>query len=176
MSIKLKKYLQAVNYRISTSSEYLWGCYGSDVISIDCWDGRQDGISACAYYSPKSNKVYEIQFHDYSTSSAYRWIHEDYVQAVVKEAVSRGMSPVEAWDEIEYTDVSSSLVLGLIKDAFSKDVEDSRVDVELELSEELVYELMLEAHRQDITLNELIEGILEREIEKHEGEIKREGL
>lgn len=43
---------------------------------------------------------------------------------------------------------------------------DNRVDMELDLENELLFELMLEAHRQDITLNQFIEHILQTVIEE----------
>ena len=38
--------------------------------------------------------------------------------------------------------------------------EDNRVTIELDLEEDLLYQLMLRAHEQDITLNQLVERIL----------------
>lgn len=38
---------------------------------------------------------------------------------------------------------------------------DGKETIELTLEKELVYELMLEAHRRDITLNQLVELILQ---------------
>jgi len=35
-----------------------------------------------------------------------------------------------------------------------------RENIEIEIEEELLYQLMLRAHEQDITLNQLIENIL----------------
>ena len=39
-------------------------------------------------------------------------------------------------------------------------VSDGKVDVVLDLEQDLLYELMLMAHERDITLNQLIETIL----------------
>ena len=38
--------------------------------------------------------------------------------------------------------------------------QDNRVTIELDLEEDLLYQLMLKAHEHDITLNQLIEKIL----------------
>ena len=46
-------------------------------------------------------------------------------------------------------------------------VSDGKVDVVLDLEQDLLYELMLMAHERDITLNQLIETIL-REYIKNE--------
>ena len=51
---------------------------------------------------------------------------------------------------------------------------DGRVTVELDLENDLLFELMLEAHRQDTTLNKLIEKILREFVEQHRTVIKGE--
>jgi predicted HicB family RNase H-like nuclease len=43
---------------------------------------------------------------------------------------------------------------------------DNRVSIELDLENDLLFELMLQAHKQDITLNQLVENILREFIEK----------
>jgi predicted HicB family RNase H-like nuclease len=43
---------------------------------------------------------------------------------------------------------------------------DNRSTIELDLEDDLLFELMLEAHKQDITLNRLIENILREYIAK----------
>ena len=40
--------------------------------------------------------------------------------------------------------------------------QDNRVIVEIELEDELLYRLMIMAHEQDITLNQLVENILRK--------------
>jgi hypothetical protein len=44
---------------------------------------------------------------------------------------------------------------------------DNRVEVELDLDEHEIYLLAMEAHKRDITLNKMIEGILQEVIDKH---------
>lgn len=41
-------------------------------------------------------------------------------------------------------------------------------EIEIDLEEETLFQLLLEAHRRDITLNKLVEEILLKEIERHE--------
>ena len=44
--------------------------------------------------------------------------------------------------------------------------QDNRVTIEIDLEEDLLYQLMLRAHEHDITLNQLIEKILREFIDK----------
>ena len=46
---------------------------------------------------------------------------------------------------------------------------DNRVTIELDLDEDLLYQLMLRAHEHDITLNQMIEKILREYLDKETG-------
>ena len=45
--------------------------------------------------------------------------------------------------------------------------EDNRVEIELILDEHEIYQLAMQAHKRDITLNKMIESILQEVIDKH---------
>lgn len=47
--------------------------------------------------------------------------------------------------------------------------EDNRVTIEIDLDEDLLYQLMLKAHEHDITLNQMIERILREYLEQETG-------
>ena len=47
--------------------------------------------------------------------------------------------------------------------------QDNRVTIELDLEEDLLYQLMLKAHENDITLNQMIEKILREYLDKETG-------
>ena len=47
--------------------------------------------------------------------------------------------------------------------------QDNRVTIELDLEEDLLYQLMLKAHEHDITLNQMIERILREYLDKETG-------
>ena len=47
--------------------------------------------------------------------------------------------------------------------------QDNRVIIEIDLDEDLLYQLMLKAHEHDITLNQMIEKILREYIDKETG-------
>ena len=47
--------------------------------------------------------------------------------------------------------------------------QDNRVTIEIDLDEDLLYQLMLKAHEHDITLNQMIERILREYINKETG-------
>jgi predicted HicB family RNase H-like nuclease len=45
---------------------------------------------------------------------------------------------------------------------------DNRVTIRIDLEQDVLYQLMLQAHEQDITLNQLVERILREYIDEHE--------
>jgi uncharacterized protein YjaG (DUF416 family) len=47
---------------------------------------------------------------------------------------------------------------------------DNRVEIELDLDEHEIYQLAMEAHKRDITLNKMIESILQEVVDKHKKE------
>jgi len=47
--------------------------------------------------------------------------------------------------------------------------QDNRVTIEIDLDEDLLYQLMLKAHEHDITLNQMIERILREYIDQETG-------
>lgn len=49
-------------------------------------------------------------------------------------------------------------------------INDNRVEVELDLDEHEIYQLAMEAHKRDITLNKMIEIILQEVVDKHKKE------
>ena len=44
--------------------------------------------------------------------------------------------------------------------------QDNRVTIEIDLDEDLLYQLMLKAHEHDITLNQMIEKILREYLDR----------
>ena len=44
---------------------------------------------------------------------------------------------------------------------------DNRVEIELDLDEHEIYQLAMEAHKRDITLNKMIENILQEVVDKY---------
>ena len=47
--------------------------------------------------------------------------------------------------------------------------EHNRVTIEIDLDQDLLYQLMLKAHEHDITLNQMIEKILREYLDKETG-------
>jgi hypothetical protein len=167
--ISLKQFMETVNYRITEGSEYGWQCYGPDAYMLDSWNGEPDGHSFTIIFDTKTQTVYEVQAHDYVHNRAYRMINPDYAKANKKEAKQRGVSRKEAWDDVDYVDLESyEDWLSKAQAIFAGNAYDTRVDVPLDLEDDLVFEMMKQAHERDITLNQYVELILKQTIDKHQ--------
>ena len=170
--ITLKEFMEIVDYRITEGGDYGWQCYGHDAYMLDSWNGEQDGHSFTIIFDTKTQVVYEVQAHDYVNQRAYRLINPEYAKKNKKEARKRGINKDEAWDDVNYIDleVDDDFIQKCLAIA-AGEVYDTRISVPLELDKDQMYQLMVMAHEQDKTLNEMVEDILRRMIaEKTIGE------
>ena len=167
--ISLKQWMETVNYRITEGSNYGWQCYGPNAHMLDSWNGDHEGHSFTIIFDTKTQVVYEVQAHDYVHNRAYRMINPDYAKANKKEAKQRGVSRKEAWDDVDYVDLETDEDwLTKAQAIVSGQDYDTRVSVPLDIEDDLVFEMMKQAHNRDITLNQYVELILKQVIDKHQ--------
>jgi hypothetical protein len=167
--ITLKEWMEIVDYKITEGSDFGWNCYGSDVHMLDSWNGEQDGHSFTVIFDTKTQVVYEVQAHDYVHNRAYRIINPDFQKKAKKEARKRDVNKDMAWDDVDYVD------LEVDDDFFQKCLSikagedyDTRVSVPLELDDDLMFDLMKRAHEKDVTLNKMVEALLQDAIDNAE--------
>ena len=159
--LTVKEFMELVDYRITEGSEYCWSCFGSDAYSLGSWNGDHNGFSFNIVFDTQTQTVYTVEVCDYARDRAYRMINPDYKQAHDDEARDRGIDAKQAWDTVNYVDLEVDddfIQKGLaIRDGVDYD---TRVDVPLNLPDDVLFTLMKRAHEQDITLNELVEQVL----------------
>lgn len=159
--LTLKDFMETVEYKISEGSEYCWNCYGPDAYCIDYWDGDHDGASLCVTFDTKTQVVYEMQAHDYANHRSYRWFNPEYFEAHKTESEQNGVDYHNAYDDINFTDLEDEEdFLEKARAIYAGEEYDTRVSVPLTLEDEVLFQLMMEAHNRDITLNQLVEEIL----------------
>ena len=164
--ITVRDFMETVEYRITEGSDYGWRSFGRDAYSLSYWNGDYEGHAISMVFDRKTQLVYTMDAVDYSNSRAYRWINPDYVQAYRKEVGDRDVRDL-AWDDVPWTD------LEVAEDFLSKagaivrgEKYDTRVQVPIELEDHEWFQLMKLAHEQDITLNQMVEEVLTRAIQK----------
>lgn len=165
--LTIKNWMNVVNYRISEGSTYGWKCYGENAHSLSSWDQKYNGVSSEIIFDTVTEEVYEVSVCDYSKNRAYRYINPKYADMQKSECDDRKVKYECAWDDVNYTDLES------VDDWMQKAEAimnyrdyDDRVQIEVDFDDDTLKQLFLEAHKRDITLNKLIEEILQEEIRK----------
>jgi hypothetical protein len=165
--ITMKEWMELVDYKITEGSDYGWDCYGPYSYQLDSWNRvhGDGGYSFTITFSTKSQKVYEVQVHDYTNNRAYRMINPKFQEKHRKEALARNVNLNEAWDDVDYVD------LDVDDDFFQKALAikdgesyDTRVQVPVDFSDEDLLQYMKMAHERDITFNQLVEEALRHAI------------
>jgi hypothetical protein len=157
-----------VDYKITEGSDYGWGCYGPNSFQLDSWNGvhGKGGYSFSIVFSTKSQKIYEVSMCDYTNDRAYRMINPKFQEKHGKEAESRNVNLNEAWDTVDYVDLD--VVDDFIQKALAikaGESYDTRVQVQVDFSDEDLLQYMKIAHERDVTFNQLVEDALRQAIE-----------
>jgi len=172
--ITLKQFFEITNYRITEGGDYGWSCYGPNSHHVSAWNGVHStgGWSANAVFDTETQTVYEVEVCDYTHNRAYRLITPEFAEAHRLEAKQRGIRMNEAWDDVKWVDLEVDLDwLEKAQAIVAGAVYDDRVQIELNLDEDLLFDLMKLAHQQDTTLNQLVEKILREHIENHKSTV-----
>ena len=167
----MKEWMELVDYKITEGGEYGWSCYGPNAYTLDSWNGvhGKGGYSFSIVFSTKTQKVYEVSMCDYTNDRAYRMINPKNQEKHRKEALARDVNLNEAWDCVDYIDLD--VVDDFIQKALAiraGESYDTRVQVQVDFSDEDLLQYMKMAHERDITFNELIEDALRHAIEEVE--------
>ena len=146
--LTLKEFMELVDYKITEGSDYFTNIPG--LYSLSSWNEQQDGFSFFIAFDPKDNqRVYVVEACDYARNRAYR-LTDPEIEL-----------DKQAWDDVDFVELEQDD--DFIQKALAikaGDDYDTRVSVPLELEDELLFELMKNAHERDITLNQMVEQVL----------------
>ena len=160
---------QAFNHKITSGSEYQWNCF-PDARFLDY---ESDYAHATVLYSTETQEIYQADVSVKRDAWAedkkpYRWTNPSFKDAYLSEAKERNVDPDQAWDDAKYVD------LEVEEDFFEKAIAmfngedfDTRVQIELDLEDDLILQLAMEAHKRDVTLNKMVEIVLQKAIDHH---------
>jgi len=167
--IALKQFLEAGDYRITEGSDYGWQCYGNNAYMLDVQFGGFDTNSSTIIFDRKTQEVFEVATHDYINDRAYRLTNVDYVDARQSEAKNRSVSANEAWEGVNHIDLETEEdFLEKMTAIMSNRDYDTKISIPVDLEDDVLHNLMLLAHKADLTLNEYVENILREEFAKAE--------
>ena len=166
--ITVKEFMEIIDYKITEGSQYMWNCYGSNAYRLDSWNGHQDGHSVSIIFDTNTQEVYEVSAYDYRNNRAYRLINPDYKAEHDLEAEGRNILGNQAWDDVDYVDldVDDDFIQKAIA-IVAEEEYDTRVQMQVEFSDDELLQYMKLAHDRDITFNQLVEEALRFAIEEH---------
>lgn len=161
--IKLKDFLEAIDFKITGGDRYLWHCFGKHARIID--SEYLGEYSASVVFDTMDQKVYSVEIHDYRKDKSFRMIHPSFVDQYQQECEDRDIDFAIAWDDHEFIDLHfEEDILEKIIAIVNDEPYDDRVGLDLNLSNDVILVLALEAHKRDITLNDYICEILEDDL------------
>jgi hypothetical protein len=167
--MNLKEVNETLDHKITMGSEYQWHCYGPDARFLDY---ESDYAHASVIYSTKTQEIFQAEISTktevWDDKKPYRWLNPAHKDTYLAEAKERGIDPNNAWDTTEWIDLElPEDFLEKAKAIFNGDEYDTRIQVPIDLEDDLLLQLAMEAHKRDITLNNMIEIILQGVIDNH---------
>jgi hypothetical protein len=169
--MKLAQINEAMNHQITGGSEYQWQCF-PDARFLDY---ESDYAQVSILYSTVDQTVYQADTsikHDMwsKDEKPYRWTNPLFKDAYLNEAKERNIDPDQAWDDVKWVELEvAEDFLEKAQAMFNGDEWDSRIQVPLDLDNDLLLQLAMEAHKRDITLNKMVEVVLQQAIDTHKG-------
>jgi hypothetical protein len=169
--MKLAQINEAMNHQITGGSEYQWQCF-PDARFLDY---ESDYAQVSILYSTVDQTVYQadtsIKRDMWSKDEKpYRWTNPLFKDAYLNEAKERNIDPDQAWDDVKWVELEvAEDFLEKAQAMFNGDEWDSRIQVPLDLDNDLLLQLAMEAHKRDITLNKMVEIVLQQAIDTHKG-------
>ena len=167
--MKLSQINEAMNHRITSGSEYNWQCF-PDARFLDY---ESDFAHVSVLYSTVDQTVYQAEVSVKREAwdedkKPYRWLNPDYKDSLYKESEKRQVDTDIAWDDVKWIDLEMEEdFLEKATAIFNGEECDTRVKIEFDLDDRSILQLATEAHKRDITLNKMIEIILQEVIDNH---------
>ena len=159
-----------LNHKIVGGSEYGWNCYPT----ARMLDYESDFAYVSVIYSTETQEIYEADVSIKTEAweedqRPYRWLNPEYKDIMITEAKSRNVKWKRAWDDVKWVDLETEEdFLEKAKAIFNGLEHDKRIQVPLDLDDDVMLRLCMEAHKRDITLNQMVEEILEKLIAAHD--------
>ena len=170
--MKLAQINEAMSHQITGGSEYQWQCF-PDARFLD-YESEYAHVSIL--YSTVDQIVYqadasikrEVWSDDNRYDKPYRWTNPMFKDAYINESKERNIDPNQAWDDVKWIELETDEdFLEKAKAMFEGDYWDTRIVVPVDLDDDTILKLAMEAHKRDITLNKMVEIVLQEAINHH---------
>lgn len=173
--MNLHEFFTLFNYKITDGSEFLWKCFGDHARSIEL---SNDNVVGLVVFSKLTQEIFQAEVYNETAAIAYRWMSPVNRDAYRSECTTRNVSFSEAWDGCDFIDVETpEAFMKKAQNLIDGEKPDECDEVEIKLSNDEIVALSLEAHKRNITLNEMMNVALREMLDKIEsGEITIEQL
>lgn len=152
----LEQFIQAIQYKITDGEKYGWNCFGIDSYFLNS-DSVDDLYSAQCVFDTKTQEVYQITMWDNAREHHYIWNNPLYKQLYFEESTSRNCNPLEAIDNIQYTELEVlEDIIEKITALYKGEEYDTRISIPIDIDDELYDQLVELAKEQNITVEDLI--------------------
>lgn len=153
-------------HKITDGSEYQWNCYPN----ARFLDYESLYAHASVIFNTVDQTVYEVQVTSKDeTIKPYRWLNSETKGNYLAECKKKSVDPNKAWDDVDWVDVETiEDFLDKAGAIFKGESFDTRIVVPIDLDNDTMLKLAMEAHKRDITLNQMVEQILRNLIAEHE--------
>jgi len=161
----LKNINEALQHKIISGSEFGWQCWPN----ARYLDYESEFAHASVVFNTKTQEIYSAEVNDkLDEVKPYRWMNPSYKELYVDEAKKRNVDPSKAWDDTTWYDLETTEDwLEKASAIFKGEEFDTRIQVPLNLEKDELFKLMEMAHERDVTLNKMVEIILEEMILRH---------
>jgi hypothetical protein len=163
----LSKINEALGHKITSGSEYQWHCYGPAVQFLDY---QSEYAHASVIYSAETQEIFQADVCSNDVNKKpYRWLNPDYKDELYIESEERKVDADLAWDDVKWVDLETEEdFLEKAAAIFNGETFDTRIQVPIDLDNDTMLQLAMEAHKRDITLNQMVVEILQQVITEHE--------
>lgn len=160
--ITLTQFLECVNYKITEGSEYCWESFGPNARYLTC-EHEENIYTVEIVFDFITLTVYQMWVH--SNAGTRYWTHPDYRDAFNDEQITKNGFEQLINDEDNTYYLQAKSILDYARMLISKYLDDDNMStIELDLTDSEILWLSMQAHEKNITLNELINNIIEEHI------------
>ncbi len=162
---------EAMSHKITDGGDYGWRCWDN----ARFLDYQSDYAFGYVTFNFKTQEIYVAEItHKDESLKPYRWFNPKYKQQYLDECKQKNVDPGQAWDDVKWVDLEEETdFLEKAIAIFNGESFDERVQVTIDLPNDELLQLAMEAHKRDITINKMVEIILQEVIDKHK-DVNRE--
>lgn len=159
--VRLEDVMKVACYNVCEGSDFLPSCYGVGLKLFEFAAVDEDEEAVSCIFDPKTQIVHEITF--IAGDVPVKWVSPEF-RVKNSESKTKDGSRDFAWEGVPWTDMQDlQEILGLINDYY-KGYENEQLLISV--TPEIELALFKLAHRKDMTVNQVVEDILTKELGK----------